>query len=426
MTLIIKIARHLRLGLSSIWSHRLRSSLTGLGIVFGVASVICMLAIGEGLSYEAREQIRRLGSNNIIVRSVKPPQTSQDDDQGRQIMQYGLTYDDIERIAATVPKADVIVPERKVKQEVVFQGRRTDADLVGTVPWYPSVTGARMLRGRFLTSVDVHERATVGILSSVLAEQLGRMTDPLNKYIRVGSDYYRVIGIMQSDFSGAATPPRAGGQASRGQLLVPLTTARGRLGELISDTSSGGLSVERVELHGAIIRVPDSDDVLPTARLIESLLKRFHEKQDFEMIVPLQLLAEKERVKRLYNIVLGLMAAISLLVGGIGIMNIMLATVSERTPEIGIRRAVGAKRQDIMLQFLTETVMLSGLGGLLGVSLGLTLPKLIQTITEVTTIVTPWAVITAFGISAVIGIVFGFYPAVRAAAMDPIHALRHE
>ena len=426
--LIDRFSRNVQIGLSSLWAHKLRSGLTTLGIVFGVASVICMLAIGEGLSYEARAQIQRLGSNNIIIRSVKPPATQQVQSTagpGPSVLQYGLTYADVERIATTVPSVRVIVPSREIRKDIRFYNRSVEGTAVGTVPWYPAITGGRVVAGRFITTTDMRSAANVCVLSRSLVSELGGLHDPLNDVVRVGTDPYRVVGILDTGGPVQAGGPEASSRAGR-ELYIPLSAARQRFGELIVERQAGSMTMERVELHEAIAQVADSDQVLKTAEVVEVLLKRSHEKRDYEMIVPLQLLLEKERVKRLYNIVLGLMAAISLLVGGIGIMNIMLASVSERTPEIGIRRAIGAKKRDILTQFLTETILLSGLGGLVGILLGVSMPRLITYMTAMTTIVTAWAILLAFGISALVGLVFGYYPALRAANMDPIVALRHE
>ncbi|HOS02462.1 MAG TPA: FtsX-like permease family protein, partial [Candidatus Hydrogenedentes bacterium] len=199
-----------------------------------------------------------------------------------------------------------------------------------------------------------------------------------------------------------------------------------RYGEVQVKRSSGSRSIERIQLSELTVKVDSLDAVVPTARIIEDLLGRYHKKKDYSVMAPLELLRQAERTKRMFNIVLGAIAAISLLVGGIGIMNIMLASVTERTREIGIRRALGAKRGDIVLQFLIETVLLSATGGIIGVALGLSVPLIITHFAHMKTIVTLWSPILAFGISAIIGVVFGLYPAMRAADMDPVEALRHE
>jgi len=423
--LTVRIVRNLKLGLNSLRAHKLRSALTTLGIVFGVASVICMLAIGEGLSYEAREQIKRLGSNNIILRSVKPPRDMQSSESARQILQYGLSYLDVERIATTVPHVQVVVPTRELRKDLWFGEQQVEGRVIGTVPWFPSIANRRVVAGRFLNPLDMRQAANVCVLSRSAARNLARLRLPLGEMLKVGTEYFRVVGVVETGIAAARGGPQTATK-SQNDVYVPLTALRSRFGDLIMERQAGSWTYERVELHGAIVRVDAEADVLATARVVEALLKRFHDKQDFEMIVPLQLLREKERVKELYNIVLGLMAAISLVVGGIGIMNIMLATVSERTSEIGIRRAIGARKRDIMAQFLTETVLISIFGGMIGVLIGMAVPSLIEQEAGIKTIVTGWSVALAFGISALVGLFFGFYPALRAANMDPITALRHE
>jgi putative ABC transport system permease protein len=209
-------------------------------------------------------------------------------------------------------------------------------------------------------------------------------------------------------------------------MFIPLTSAKNRIGETVLKRRSGSFEAEKVELHEAIIKVKNQDAVEEVSLIVGDIMERTHKKKDYEIIVPLELLQQAEKTKRMFNIVLGAIAAISLLVGGIGIMNIMLATVSERTREIGIRRALGAKRRDIIWQFLIETVILSATGGILGVALGVAVPFCITWFSGMLTIITPWSPLLAFSISALIGVVFGIYPALRAANMDPVEALRHE
>jgi putative ABC transport system permease protein len=423
------IRRNLRLGINSLRAHKLRAALTALGIVFGVASVICMLAIGEGLSFEAREQIRRLGSDNIILRSVKPPARMEATSSQTYCLEYGLTYADMEHIRTTIPHIELIVQNREMRRDIWRVGMRVDGCVVGTVPWYPEITNSRLLAGRFLSSSDMRDCANVCVLSDRIVEKLGGFSNPIGDFVKIGGygggEYYQVIGILESG-GGRTTSENDKDSGIQNEIYVPLTAARSRFGEILVQVASGTRAFEKVELHRAIVKVDSSENVITIAGAVEAVLKKRHDKQDYEMIVPLQLLQEKERTKRLYNIVLGLMAAISLLVGGIGIMNIMLANISERTPEIGIRRAVGAKKRDIVAQFLTETVLLSGLGGVIGVLLGFGLRYLIGFAAGMTLIITPWSVALAFGISAMVGFGFGFYPAVRAANLDPIQALRHE
>jgi putative ABC transport system permease protein len=410
-------------GIVSIWRHRLRSSLTILGIVFGVCSVIAMLAIGEGASQEAQEQIRKLGSQNIIVNSVKPPEEETVTQQTARVSEYGLTYSDAERVRDTIPSVEVLVPSRTIRADVYYKRKKLDTNLVGTVPWYPEVANARVKRGRFFNGIETRDCANVCALSAEVAERLFILDDPMGKTIRVMGDYFEVIGVMEK--GGAFS----GEQSSGGNTLdifIPITAAKARFGDTIMRASAGTRSLERVELHRIIVKVDTLPRVMSTAEVVGSILKRFHKKMDYEIVVPLELLRQAARTKRIFSIVLGSIAAISLLVGGIGIMNIMLASVTERTREIGIRRALGAKKRDIISQFLTETVLLSGSGGVIGVLIGILIPALIEHFSGMRTIIRFWSLGGAFGISILIGMIFGIYPAYRAALMNPIAALRHE
>ena len=422
-----QIKRTLLIGLKSLWVHRLRSGLTVLGMIFGVCSVIAMLAIGEGASYEAQETIKQLGSTNIILRAVKPPESDSATGEQQRVLQYGLTYDDAERIAATIPSVRVMVPERKIRKDVWRLDRRTDATIVGTVPWAPRIMNRHVAAGRFLCSTDEHRTANVCVLEPDTVRALFPFRDAVGKTVKIGSDYYRVVGVMAP--VSADTTQAQGKRTSlqqTGDIYIPLSAARKRFGEVTVKATSGSMEIERVELHQIVVRVPSVDHVLPTAGILRETLKRYHTKQDYEIVVPLEQLKTAQEIQRTYNIVLGSIAAISLIVGGIGIMNIMLATVTERTREIGIRRALGAKRKDIITQFLAETVLLSGTGGLFGVAVGVVIPTLVEHFADMRTIITAWSLVLAFGISAGVGILFGLYPAYRAAYMDPIEALRHE
>jgi len=419
-----KTKRTVKSGLKSLWLHKLRSGLTMLGITFGVSSVIAMLAIGEGAGRETQRQIERLGSHNIIIQSVQPPQ-EQTDSTRQRINEYGLTYGDAERIRDTVPRVEVTVPARRVRRRVWAGGQRLETEIVGTVPWYAGVTPTEVAEGRFLTSVDLHARAHVCVLGRRAARLLFPFGDALGSVIRVNNLRYRVVGIA----SAVARPETAGGKPESdpsSNVYIPLTTMRAQFGKTIMSRSTGSMTIERVELHEFIVKVDDLDSVLPTEKVIDVILKQGHKKQDYQVVVPLQLLEQARQTQRIFTIVLGSIAAISLLVGGIGIMNITLATVMERTREIGIRRAMGAKRLDIVVQFLIETVLLAMFGGGCGVLLGVLAPALVSHVTHMATVVTAWSLVLAFGISASVGVLFGIYPAYRAAHMDPIQALRHE
>jgi len=397
-----------------------------LGIVFGVASVIAMLAVGEGASHAAQEQIRQQGSQNIIVRSVKPPEDEEGSGGRTRMIEYGITHNDVRRIRATLPTVEVIVPGRIIRKKVWNVGNRLDCEVMGTIPWYPRTNNRAIKTGRFFTETEMDRRSNVCVLDAEIVPTLFPLEAAVGKAVRVGGDFYNVIGIL-SPLGGGGDTNATTGNVKSGRMYIPLTTALTRFGEIDVRQSSGSQEIERVEFHEVTVAVTRLEDVVPTWRVIEDMMARYHKKQDYEIIVPLDLLRDAERTARIFNLVLGAIAAISLLVGGIGIMNIMLASVTERTREIGIRRALGARRGDIVLQFLVEAVILSGIGGVIGVSVGVLIPVLISAFsTEMTTIVTFWSPVLAFSISAGIGVAFGLYPALRAADMDPVIALRHE
>jgi putative ABC transport system permease protein len=421
--------RTVQLGIRSLQLHKMRSALTMLGIIFGVCSVIAMLAIGEGASYEAQQAIKKLGSQNIIIRSVKPTEETRAATGGRSFaIDYGLTYDDADRIESTVSGVRRVLPMRIIRDNVRFNENSVPSQIIGTLPIYPEIAGIDVLLGRFLTETDELHMDNVCALTIALAERLFPYQDPLEQEVRVGATYYRVVGLVREKSSEQKRPQSgaAEGQPLDNNLYIPLSTAKSRFGETLVRRSAGAFEAERVELHQLTVQLSGVEAVEAAVPQIEGILHRFHKKKDYETIVPLQLLRQAEQTKRIFNVVLGSIAAISLIVGGIGIMNIMLATVTERTREIGIRRALGARKKDIVRQFLIETIVLSVGGGLIGVLLGVLTPLLVSRLANMKTIITPASLVLAFGISAAVGIIFGLYPASRAAALDPIEALRHE
>ena len=423
------VTNTIRLGIKSLMLHKLRSGLTMLGIIFGVCSVISMLAIGEGASFEAQERIKRLGSTNIIINSFKPPEAEQEQTSGQsRELNYGLTYLDYSRLKSTIPGIEEALPYRIIRENIRFSRNQEPGQVVGTLPVYASVQGADLVAGRFLCYSDDKYKRNVCVITTGLASRLFPYQDPLRSTVRVRQDYYQVVGLVRETGTDEQRPQddASEGEALDNNVYIPLSTLRTRFGETIYKRSTGSFSAERVELHRIVLKMVDTDAVLTAEAQIKALLGRFHEQNDWELIVPLQLLREAEATKRMFNIVLGSIAAISLLVGGIGIMNIMLATVTERTREIGVRRALGAKRRDIVQQFLIETMVLSVLGGLIGVILGITVPLTVSYFTDLKIVVTVWSVLIAFGISGLTGIVFGIYPASQAANLDPIEALRHD
>ncbi len=427
---LFRLKRSVVLGVKSLWMHKLRSLLTALGIVFGVASVISMLAIGEGASYEAQQQIKDLGSQNIILESVKPTNTTTAGEQERSlILEYGLTYNDLAQIQATVPGVQLTVPSRKVKDFLWNKSQSVDGTAFGTVAWYPKMKNREMIRGRFFTEMEMKGRSPVCVLTQSLSRNLFPLDEPIGQTVRMQTSYFRVVGVIEDNPSVAAAESeldRSAESSDGMEMMIPISTLEDHFGEVLFKYRSGSFEAEKVEFHEVTARIDHADNVMPAALAIQHLLERNHKDGDYKMTVPLDLLRRAERTKQIFNIVLGSIAAISLLVGGIGIMNIMLATVTERTREIGIRRALGAKKKDIVMQFLIETVLLSGAGGILGVGVGVAIPMAVTYFAGMVTIIQFWAPTLAFTISVMIGVLFGIYPAIRAAEMNPVEALRHE
>ena len=433
--LFVRIKRTAKLGFKSLWMHRLRSILTMLGIIFGVCSVIAMLAIGEGASQEAQAMIARLGSTNLIIETIEPPNEQADSGQGDEMLIYGLTYKDAESIRNTLHDVEVVVPIREIDQEARYLRRKVAIKIVGSIPWYTEISPVHILRGRFLSSIDLHQQRSVCVVDEQLVKSLFGFKDPIGKDVQIQGNCYRVVGVAGAQPPGgkqndlgidmpAATDSDSG---ATGIVYLPLSTAKARFTELTATFSGGNQTIEKVQLQKITVQVKSTDQVLQMHDILDTLLARIHkDKKDYRIIVPLELLRQAKQTQRIFSIVLGSIATISLLVGGIGIMNIMLATVSERTREIGIRRALGAKKRDIIIQFLSETLILTLSGGILGIALGTLLPFLVTHFGKMPTVITGSSMVLAFGISGLIGVIFGLYPAYRAANMDPIESLRHE
>jgi putative ABC transport system permease protein len=419
-----RLARNIWLGIENLLLHKMRSFLTMLGVVFGVGSVVAMLSVGEGASKQALERIRKLGSTNIIIDSVKPPdEQAAASSTSSRVSVYGLTYDDYTRVLKTFDSVESVVPVKAVRKTGRLGEKAMDLRIVGTTPGWFDLVRRPMIGGRVLSQYDVDEFKPAVVLTEFGARKILAGESTIGQRMRIGSDYFEIVGIVKSE-SGSA-----GNMALPDQEIdayIPISVARALFGDRDVKRSAGSRSNELVELHQMIVNVSSTDKVEATAAGIDVLLQRYHKKQDYRQNVPLALLREAEATKRTFNVVLGSIAAISLLVGGIGIMNIMLASVTERIREIGIRRAIGAQKRQIIGQFLVETVVLSTLGGVVGIGVGLLIPWLITMFTKMPTMVTLSSIVLSLSISVAIGVVFGLYPAVRAANVDPIIALRHE
>ena len=396
----------LRLGVRSLLLHKLRSSLSILGVVFGVAAVVAMSSVGEGARRESLEQIAGLGIDSITVRgrpavAGAPPQA-------------GLTLRDADSVAEVVPGVVAVAPLRAAALPVEAGARRTEAAIVGTTPSYQAAARLPLASGRFLSALDIQDRKRVAVLGASVARAVLPLGDPRGERISVGGDWYQVIGVLE----GRASPRgRSGPIRTRDvnrSVFVPLPALdRG------ADPRPDG--VDEI-----VLRVRQADQVGPAAEVVKALLKRTTGGEAFDVIVPREILRQRERTQRIFNVVTGAIAAISLLVGGIGIMNIMLASVAERTREVGVRRALGATRRDIASQFLVESSLLTTAGGVLGAVLGVLGSLVIHHYADWPTAIAPVMLVLALLMALGVGIGFGFYPAWQAAQLQPMEALRRE
>ena len=419
-----KISAMVKMSMRSLLLHKLRSLLTILGLVFGVASVIVMLAIAEGAGLDAQREIESLGVNNIIVRSQKPSEDERQ--QGFQgLLEYGLTYTDMQRISETLDTVEQIAPFREFKYEARYLDRFSESRLVGIYPEFAKINRLEIAKGRFIEHTDVELKSNVCVIGSELAGKLFQFEPAIGKTVQISNRFrFHVFGVIAPKMSSAGAGSSLSAQDFNKDVYIPLTTDQSRIGETLIELSEGTFKAEKLQLSQLTVQVKDSGQVKSTAAAIEGLLASTHEKKDYEITIPLDLLEQQKAFQRIFNFVLGSIAAISLLVGGIGIMNIMLATVSERTREIGIRRALGATQTDITLQFLVETLVLSGSGAVIGAVVGLTAPPLISFFSGRETAITFWGPLAAVVVALLTGLIFGIYPARRAAALDPIEALR--
>lgn len=401
--------------LEGLSSHKLRSFLTMLGIIFGVAAVIAMLSIGAGAKKEALDQIKLLGMNNIIIRS-ETIQT-EEDERGTVIEAKGLDMEDARSLNILNPLVSYSVPQKEIAEIRISKDREEAlGTLVGTNPDLKSALNLDPVRGNFFSYQDVHDARRVCVLGHQIKRQLFYYEEAVGKQIKVGNTWFTVAGVI-------GPKPRSTGKGGVGDrdmnldVYVPLSTMNLRF----------DLDPTQPEVDQIILNVGDETRIKEAANLARALLDLRHNQMgDFRIVVPEELLRQSQRTQRIFNIVMGAIAGISLLVGGIGIMNIMLATILERTREIGIRRAMGATQKDILGQFMIEAVLLSFSGGLIGILVGFLMTKAISSYAGWSTIVDLGSILLAFCVSASVGIIFGIYPARKAALLDPIESLRYE
>jgi putative ABC transport system permease protein len=426
--------RSLGLAMRSLWLHKLRSALSVTGIIIGTLAVIVLMAFGKGSMQDALDEIKRLGATNIIIRSVKPPEDASSSGRQQRIPIYGLTWKDYDRLTS-IPNVIRSVPMRVFPQEVKYLGRKYVGRMVGTTPEYQLVNQLQLATGRFLTDDDDHYMHNICVLGSRMADELFPFEDPLEKSVKVGNHIYRVVGVIRERVPTGGSGGSQAAEDFNSDVYIPLQTCNVRYGARFVYRKPGSFTMEQVELSQVTLTVKDMENVRPVGEVVRASLEdlQLHpRKDDWAITVPLDRLEEAQHTEERYMILLFFIAGISLFVGGIGIMNIMLATVTERTREIGIRRALGAKRRDITLQFLIEAVVQTAVGGAIGVIAGLTivfaLPPLWKSIAgqRLPAQVSMLSILLSVVVVIVFGVAFGLYPAIRAARLDPIEALRHE
>ncbi|HEX2642552.1 MAG TPA: ABC transporter permease [Thermoanaerobaculia bacterium] len=405
-----------RSALENLAAHKLRSALTMLGMIFGVGAVIAMLSIGAGLERQALGTIERLGVRNVLVRA-KEIREEEAEEVRRKSM--GVSFRDAAAIAEAVPGAELVAPRIRIEPYKVLSGSgKTRATLYGVTPRHAELAHLTVEEGRFLDPLDERTHAQVCVIGPGVRRDLFGYGDVLGREIKVNDLWLEVVGVLAPDAPGSGSSFQGVSLESvEHEIYVPVTTADRKLERAALDSP----------LDEIVVRLKDGAQGPETAAVIRGLLERLHGgAEDYELVVPESLLAQSRRTQRLFNIVMGAIAGISLLVGGIGIMNIMLATVLERTREIGVRRAVGARRQDIRFQFVIESFAISLIGGLAGVAAGLAIARGVAFYTEWDTVVTGASILLSTGVAMTVGLASGIYPAARAASLDPIEALRYE
>jgi putative ABC transport system permease protein len=406
------------MGLSSLLVHKLRSMLTMLGMIFGVGAVVAMLSITAGAQKDMLASIDLLGVNNILIEAKEA--VDRNELQARRQISPGLTFRDFRAISENVPGLAALTPRKRFKPLKVLPKTAQESPLlIGVEPSYLEIQNLKIIEGRFFTDQENRDSAPVAVLGESAKVNLLGYDPAVGKYVKINDTWLQVIGVLAPQATADADVEGVEVINQNNLVISPLNTVMRRF----EDNNS----YLKDEIDGIYIKVKEGTDPIETADVVRAILNSTHKDAgDFTPVVPAGLLAQKQRFQAIFQIVMLSIAGISLLVGGIGIMNIMLATVLERTREIGIRRAIGARQADIIRQFLTEAVLISILGGTLGIVFGVGLSWIIGAAAGYSTVVTTMSIAVAFGVSVGIGVLFGAYPAVQAAKLDPIEAIRYE
>jgi len=447
----------IEIAVESISSNKLKSILTALGIIFGVAAVIAMLAIGKGAKQEILEQMKMVGVNNILINPVLPEKSSTSTDQGEKQQKKfsrGLNMQDVDAIREVIPSMKRISPEISFNSTAMLNGVKYTAKLVGVSNDYFQLYNLPLVSGAVFNSYQEKNGIQVCIIGANIRAKFFSKIDPMGQYIKFNGNWLKVIGVLQKTNVSLTGFEEKGVNVYNDNIYIPIQTmlmryqnralvntktvseatsmqffAGGNMARIVTSSSDASSDAETNynQLDRIVVQVAETEQLNATTETLSRLLSRRHSNvKDFEITVPELLLKQQQRTKDIFNIVLGAIASISLIVGGIGIMNIMFASVMERIKEIGTRMAIGAKKMDIVVQFLAEAVLISVIGGFIGIFFGVIMAKLIEKIAGIMTIVSFFSVFIAFGVSAAVGVIFGYSPAKRASEKDPIESLRYE
>ena len=412
------ISADLRMGLENLRQHKLRSFLTMLGMIFGVAAVVSMLSIGAGAQQQVMTFIEQLGVRNLIVEAKESPDWPTF--QKVRKVSPGLTFQDVRAVHAAVEGVEAVTPRKRFVAAKMLPKPERDMPVVyGVLPSYKQIGGLRLSAGRFFDQDEADRAAPVCVLGQAAKEALFGAEEAVGSFVKVNEQWFRVIGVAGGRVNVEGGAPGLSSQDANNLIYAPLDSVILRMEESQSRI--------RDEIDGMYVRLREGADSLGAAEVVRRVLEVSHRgEKDYAVVVPAQLLAQQKQTQRIFEYVMVALASISLLVGGIGIMNIMLASILERTREIGIRRALGARQADIVRQFLVEAVLISIVGGAIGVILGVGMSRLIAWLAGWSTIVTMTSVLLASAVSVTVGLVFGLFPAMKAARLDPVEAIRYE
>lgn len=444
----------LGISLEAVFANKFRSILTALGIIFGVAAVIAMMAIGNGARVEILEQIKMVGVNNIVILPVKSANSSNgnnEEEEGKTLQKKfspGLTLKDAENIYKSIPTVENISPEVSYSTLAIREGNKLYVELMGVTPTFFTLFNQTVKSGSIFSTIQMERGDPVCVVGPEVVAKLFPKENPIGKSLKCGTVWLTVIGVLKgvkvnekaeemgiSDYNRNVFTPlktvlmryKDRSQQSSGSGGESEVRVTGRRMMIMESEEENSGSVDGNQLDKIVVQVQETSQLASTAKVIKNILERRHQGvEDFEIKIPELLLKQEQKTKDIFNIVLGAIAGISLIVGGIGIMNIMLASVMERIREIGVRRATGATKNDIVLQFLSEATFISITGGIIGILLGVIMAKIITAVTGILTVVSFISIVISFGVAASVGIIFGFVPAKKASEKDPVESLRHD